>query len=70
MSDIKLRELLKQRKISVRKCSEDTGISYRTLIRYMKGDDGRLENYRVLSAYLGVSLEELLGEWKPQPKEE
>ena len=60
MGDTRLRELLCQRKISIKKCSEDTGISYRTLIRYLNGEDGRMENFRVLSSYLGVSLDELL----------
>ena len=70
MSENKLRELLKQKKISIRKCAEDTGISYRTLIRYLRGEDGRLENYRVLAAYLGVSLLDLVGDTKPRPKTE
>ena len=69
MNETRLRELLKQKKISVRKCAEDTGISYRTLIRYMRGEDGRLENYRVLSAYLGVSLLELVGDSRPKQRE-
>ena len=57
-----MREMLKQKKITIRKCSEDTGISYRTLIRYLNGEDGRMDNYRVLSEYLGISLDELLAE--------
>lgn len=54
--------MLRQRKITIRKCSEDTGISYRTLIRYLNGEDGRMENFRVLSEYLGIGLDELLAE--------
>lgn len=68
MKETKLRELLKQKKITIRKCAEDTGISYRTLIRYMNGEDGRLDNYRVLSAYLGVSLGELISLTEPHAK--
>ncbi len=62
MRETKLREMLRQRKITIRKCSEDTGISYRTLIRYLNGEDGRMENFRVLSEYLGIGLDELLAE--------
>ena len=62
MKETKMREMLKQKKITIRKCSEDTGISYRTLIRYLNGEDGRMDNYRVLSEYLGISLDELLAE--------
>ena len=54
--------MLRQKKITIRKCSEDTGISYRTLIRYLNGEDGRMDNFRALSEYLGISLDELLAE--------
>ena len=62
MKETKLREMLRQKKITIRKCSEDTGISYRTLIRYLNGEDGRMDNFRALSEYLGISLDELLAE--------
>lgn len=64
MNESKLRELLKQRKITIRKCAEDTGISYRTLIRYLNGEDGRMENFHALSEYFGISLDELLADRK------
>ncbi len=64
MKDSKLREMLKQRKITIRKCSEDTGISYRTLVRYLNGENGRMDNYRALSEYLDISLDELLADRK------
>ena len=69
MRETKLRELLKQKKITIKKCSEDTGISYRTLIRYLNGEDGRMDNYRALAAYLGISLDELLTEGKLPARE-
>lgn len=62
MKETKLREMLRQKKITIKKCAEDTGISYRTLIRYLNGEDGRMDNFRVLSEYLGISLDELLAE--------
>ena len=64
MKDSKLREMLKQRKITIRKCSEDTGISYRTLVRYLNGENGRMDNFRALSEYLDISLDELLADRK------
>ena len=69
MRETKLRELLKQKKITIKKCSEDTGISYRTLIRYLNGEDGRMDNYRALAVYLGISLDELLAEGKLSARE-
>ena len=62
MKNTGLRELLKQKKITIKKCSEDTGISYHTLLRYLNGEDGRIENFRMLSEYLGISLDVLLME--------
>ena len=57
----KLRILRLQKGVTQRQCSDDTGISVRTLQRYEQGHEiGDPKYLKILSAYYGVPVSELL----------
>lgn len=56
----RLKEIRESKNISQAKCSEDTGIPIRTLIRYEKGEsNGNVTYLRILAEYYGVPLDSI-----------
>lgn len=56
-----LKKIRKERGISIQQCSDDTGISTRTIMRYEKGQYGQLKTAQVLADYFNVPLERIIG---------
>jgi len=74
MIHIKLSRMMGDRRISIRKLSEDTGIARTTLSAYYNDvrDRINLEHFNILCQYFGCDLSELLeytkdGEEEPHP---
>jgi len=57
----KLKELRKEKGVTQEKCSEDTGISRRSIVRYENGYEiGDPRYIRILAEYFGTTTDEIL----------
>lgn len=56
----KIKEIREKKGISIQECSDATGISTRTIMRYEKGCLDHFQNLITLSDYYKVSLDDLL----------